>query len=225
MSDRPYIPTEEQLAVLNMVTEVMSRLDTGMIIDRFSQPVLWHTDLHMGNIFVSSEEPTKVISLIDWQSISVSPLLLQPHFPEFLFVKPDFVLDSAMPELPGDYENLNAADKQIAEFKTRQAKMAKAYEVASSVHNPQAYKAFFMPSFLQDLFTRCGEASNEGIIPLRACLIQIAGTWDDIGFEGPYPFKFSDEDIQRHNQQFQEYCDFHMIQEVARKLLDTDSEG
>jgi hypothetical protein len=216
MSNRPSISTEEQLAVLNMAIEVMSRLDTDTIIDRFSQPVLWHTDLHMGNIFVSSEDPTKVISLIDWQSISVSP---------FLSVDPDFVLDSAMPALPEDYEALDAVDKQIAEFKTRQAKMAKAYEVASSVHNPQAYKAFFMPSFLQDLFTRCGEASQEGIIPLRACLIQIAKAWDDVGFRGQCPFNFNEEDIQKHNQQFQEYRDFHGIREVARKLLDTDFEG
>ncbi|KAH3943357.1 hypothetical protein HBH53_176480 [Parastagonospora nodorum] len=225
MPDRPTISTEGQLAVLNMATEVMSRLDTGTIIDRFSQPVLWHTDLHMGNIFVSSEDPTKVVSLIDWQSISVSPLVLQARFPEILSLDPDFVLDSAMPDLPEDYETLDAADKQIAEFKTRQARMAKAYEVASSVHNPQAYKAFFMPSFLQDLFTRCGEASEEGIIPLRACLIQIAEAWDDIGFEGPCPLEFSDEEIQRHSQQFQEYRDFHRIQELAKKLLDTDSEG
>ena len=225
MPDRPTISTEAQLAVLNMAMEVASRLDTASIITRQSQPVLWHTDLHMGNIFVSSEDPTKVVSLIDWQSISVSPLLLQARFPEFLSVDPDFVLDSAMPELPENYDALDAVDKQIAEFKTRQAKMAKAYEVASSVHNPQAYKAFFMPSFLQSLFTRCGEASEEGIIPLRACLIQIAEAWDDIGFKGQCPFNFNEEDIQKHEQQFQEYRNFHRIHEIARKLLDTDSEG
>jgi hypothetical protein len=225
MSDRPSVSTGEQLAVLNMAKEVMSRLDTGTIIDRFSQPVLWHTDLHMGNIFVSSEDPTKIVSLIDWQSISVSPLLLQARFPEFLSVDPDFVLDSAVPELPEDYETLDAADKHIAEFKKRQAKMAKVYEVASSVHNPQAYKAFFMPSFLQDLFTRCGEASEEGVIPLRACLIQIAEAWDDVGFGGQCPFNFNEEGIQKHNQQFIEYRDFHGIQKIARKLPDTDSEG
>ncbi|KAJ8107252.1 hypothetical protein OPT61_g8997 [Boeremia exigua] len=195
MPDRPDISTEEQLTVLNMAMEVISRLDKGTIIDRFSRPVLWHTDLHMGNIFVSSEDPTKVTPLIDWQSISVSPMLLQVRFPEFLSVGPDFVLDSPMPELPEDYETLDAVEKQFAEFKTGKARMAKAYEIASSVHNPQAYKAFFMPSFLKDIFTRCGEASEEGIIPLRACLIQIAETWDDIGFEVQCPFVFNEEDI------------------------------
>jgi hypothetical protein len=225
MSDRPFISAEDQLAVLNMAREVMSMLDTGTIIDRFSQPVLWHTDLHMGNIFVSAEDPTKVVSLIDWQSISVSPLLLQTRFPEFLSVDPDFVLESPLPELPEDYATLDADDRRIAEFKVRQARMAKTYEVATSVHNPEAYKALFMPSFIQDLFTRCGEVSEEGIIPLRACLIQLAEAWDDIGFESQCPFNFSEEEIEKHNQEFQQYRDFHGIQEMARKLLDTDSEG
>lgn len=93
MSDRPRVSTEEKNAVLSMDEEVMAGLDTGTITDKFSQPVLWHTDLHMGIIFASSEDPTKVISLIGWQSISVPPLLLQAQFPYFLSVYPDFVLN------------------------------------------------------------------------------------------------------------------------------------
>lgn len=82
-----------------------------------------------------------------------------------------------------------------------------------------------MLSFLQDLFSRCGKASEEGIIPLRACLIQIGKAWDDVGFGGQCPFDFNEEDIQKHNQQFQEFRDFHEIREIARKHLDTDFEG
>lgn len=225
LPERPCGSIEEQIGVLMMAREVMSRLNTSTLIDRFSQPVLWHTDLHMGNIFVSSEEPTKVVSLIDWQSSVVSPLYLQTRFPEFLSVDENFVLDSPMPELPQDYEQMHADDKQIAEYKLREAKMAKAYEVATSVHNQQAYKALFMPSFLQDLFVRCGEASEEGVIPLRASLIQLTEAWDEIDFTDECPFSFTEEEIQKHSQQFQQYRDFHRIQEIARKLLDTDSEG
>lgn len=93
-----------------------------------------------------------------------------------------------MSKLPEDHDTLDPVDKQITEFETRQAKTAKAYETASSVHNPQAYKAFFMPTFLQDLFTRFGQASEEDIVPLCACLIQIAEAWHDINFEDQSPF-------------------------------------
>lgn len=135
-SSQPFVSQEEQqLIVLHMVREVLSRLDTGTLIDSFSQPVLWHTDLHMGNIFVSSEDPTKVVSIIDWQSISIAPLLIQARFPGFPSVDPNFVLDSSMLELSGDYASLNDADKQIAQYKTRPTRMAKVYEVATPVHN------------------------------------------------------------------------------------------
>lgn len=140
-------------------------------------------------------------------------------------MNPEFVLDSAMPELPGNHETLDAVDKHIAELKMREAQMVKVYEVAALIHNPQAYKAFFMPSFVQGLFNRCGEASGEGIISLRECLIHIAEVWDDVGFESQCPINFTEEDIQKHKQQFQKYHDFHRIQQLAGKLLDTDSEG
>jgi hypothetical protein len=50
------------------------KLNTGTIIDRFSQPVQWHAYLHVVNIFVSTGDPTKVVSLKDWQSITKSLL-------------------------------------------------------------------------------------------------------------------------------------------------------
>ncbi|KAH7389999.1 kinase-like domain-containing protein [Pyrenochaeta sp. MPI-SDFR-AT-0127] len=224
MSERPCESVEEKIAVLKMASEVMSRLNSGTLMDRFSHPVLWHTDLHMGNIFVSGKEPTKIVSLIDWQSTVVAPLYLQSRFPDFLSVDEDFVLDSSMPELPQGYESMDDDDKRIADFKLRDAKMAKVYEVATSVHNPQAYKALFMPPFLQDLFVRSGEVSEEGLIPLHACLIQVAEAWEDIGFLRDCPLSFCGE-IQKHSQQFQQYHSSRRIQEIARKLLDTDSEG
>jgi len=99
MPDIPCDSTEEQLAVLEMTRKVMSMLDTGTLIDKFSKPTLWHTDLHMGNIFVSDEDPTKVVSIIDWQSISVSPLLLQADFAKLINVSEDFTLGSPLPQL------------------------------------------------------------------------------------------------------------------------------
>ncbi|KAF1962211.1 hypothetical protein CC80DRAFT_435048 [Byssothecium circinans] len=216
---------DEQLAALRMAREVMSRLDSGTLIDKVSQPVLWHADLHRGNIYVSNEDPRKIVSLIDWQSITVAPIFLQARFPEFLSVDEDFVLDSEMPTLPPHYDQMNADDKEIADFKLLQAKLAKAYEVTSAVYNNRAYKALFLPQFLRELFVRSGEVSEEGEVPLRACLIEVYLAWNDIGFTGSFPFSFTDEDIQKHEDQFQEYRNFHRVQEIARKFLDTDSEG
>ncbi|KAF2875182.1 kinase-like domain-containing protein [Massariosphaeria phaeospora] len=225
MSDPPRGSFEEQIAVLKMARDVMLRLDSDTLIDKVSQPVLWHTDLHMGNIYVSDEDVTKIVSIIDWQSIVISPLFLQARFPEFLSVDEDYALGTEIPKLPKDYDQMDEEDKKLADYKLQEAKMAKTYELSSGSQNKQAYKALFIPSFLRELFTRCGEASEEGIVPLRACLIELSTEWAEIGFTGQCPFIFSDEDIRKHDQEFEKYRDFHKIQELARKLLDTDSEG
>jgi hypothetical protein len=217
---------EEQFAVLNMAKEVMSRLDTVTLINRVSRPVLWHTDLHMGNIYSKPEDPTKICSLIDWQSIVVSPLYLQARFPEFLSVDDDYVLGlTEEPKLPQDYQNMNANDKKLAELKFEGTKMSKFYELSTANQQLRAHHAFLMPQFTRELFIRCGEVSEEGAIPLRACLIEFADAWSELGFLGECPFSFSEEDVRKHDQQFQDYRDFHRVQEIARKLLSTDSEG
>ncbi|CAE6998145.1 hypothetical protein P3342_000765 [Pyrenophora teres f. teres] len=217
---------DEQLAVLNMTKEVMSRLDSVKLITRVSRPVLWHTDLHMGNILSKPEDPAKICSLIDWQSIVVSPLYLQARFPEFLSVDDDYVLGlTEEPKLPHNYQDMDTNDKKLAELKFEDTKMSKFYELSTANQHLRAHHAFLMPQFTRELFMRCGEVSEEGAIPLRACLIEFTNAWDELGFLGQCPFNFSEEDVRNHDKQFQDYRDFHRVQEIARKLLSTDSEG
>jgi hypothetical protein len=201
--------------------------DESLLFSKVSEPVLWHTDLHMGNIYVSPEDSTtKIVSLIDWQSITVAPLFLQARFPEFLPVGEDYTLGTtAFPQRPQNFQDMDAEDQEYAEFKFKQAKLAKAYELTSGYENNQAYKALRIPSFVRDLFVRCGEVSEEGVVPLRACLIELSKVWYDLGFTGPYPVEFSEAELQRHEQQFEAYRNFHGIQELARKILGTDVEG
>jgi hypothetical protein len=143
----------------------MSRLDQSTFLNKVSEPVLWHTDLHMGNIYVSEENPAKIVSLIGWQSIVVSPLFLQARFPAFLPIEEDYVLGTTeLPELPPNYDEMDADDKEYAEYKLKEAKLAKVYELSSGSGNNQAYKALRIPSFLRELFIRCAEVSEEGVV-------------------------------------------------------------
>jgi hypothetical protein len=210
-----------------MTKDVMSMMDNkSLLFSKVSKPVLWHTDLHMGNIYVSHDDPVKIVSFIDWQSIVVSPLFLQARFPEFLPVGEDYILGTKdFPQLPPNFDDMDAEDQEYAEYKLKDAKLAKAYELATGSANTLAYKAFWIPSFLKDLFTRCGEVSEEGIVPLEACLIELSQTWHDLGFPAPSPLSFDSNSLQRHEQQFEAYRAFHSVHELARKALCTDAEG
>jgi hypothetical protein len=153
----------------------MSRIHERTLIGKVSEPVLWHTDLHMGNIYVSEESPENIVSLIDWQSIVVSPLFLQARFPEFLPVGEDYELGTMeLPTLPPNFDEMDAEDKKFAEHNLSEAKLAKIYEISSMGKNIRSWKALQIPLFLRELFTRCGEVSEKGRISLLACLIEVA---------------------------------------------------
>ncbi|CAN9169807.1 unnamed protein product [Alternaria alternata] len=217
---------EEHVAVLDMTKKVMSRLNERTLIGKVSEPVLWHTDLHMGNVYVAEGKPAQILSIIDWQSILVSPLFLQARFPDFVTVGEDYPLGTKeIPKLPPDFDELNVEDKKIAEQRLKDNITAKGYELSTGSKNIRGWKALQIPLFLRELFIRCAEASEEGVIPLRACLIEYAANWKEIGFEGECPISFSEEDLQKHEQQFEEYRNYHKVHELARNVLGTDFEG
>ena len=198
----PNTPNEtydDQIAVLKIIKDRMSRLNPQTLVEKVSQPALWHSDLHKGNFFVSDEDSPRIVSLIDWQSTTVSPLYLQVRFPEFLSIDENYELGTVMPKLPHDYDQMDAVDKEIADYKTNMSKLSKAYELSTGPKNKRAYKALQIPSFLRDLFIRCGEASEEGVIPLSACLIKVSEVWNELGFTGIYPYNFSEGIVRKHN--------------------------
>lgn len=214
--------------MLKLAKDVISRLDRSAFVKKVSEPVLWHTDLHMGNIYVSyeGEGTAKIASIIDWQSIVVAPLFLQAQFPEFLSVDEDYTLGpKEFPKLPQNYEEMDAKDKERAEDKLKIAKLSKAYELSTGFQNNQGYKALHIPSFLREIFVRSGEISEEGVTPLRACLIEVSKAWDELELVGNSPLKFSDEDLHRHKHEFKKYHETHDVMEFAKKWLSTDVEG
>ncbi|KAH9871625.1 hypothetical protein J1614_005880 [Plenodomus biglobosus] len=216
--------TEEQLAVLRMAKEVFLKMNEKTLPGRFPRPTLWHTDLHMGNIYVSNEEPSQVVSLIDWQSIVISPLFLQVRFPEFIRIGDDYVLGNEIPTLPENFNEMDDDDQAITFYKHSQTMLGKTNEAASGLKNKNIFKSLRLPPLFRQLFLRCGEAWEEGVVPLRACLIAIADTWEEAGFLGHCPCNFSEDDIQRYQQEFEEYRDHHKIYEIAREYLGTDAE-
>ena len=209
-----------------MIKEVMSALKEPTFIDKISTPVLWHTDLHMGNIYVSEEDPTEIVSLIDWQSIVVAPIFIQARFPEFLSDIKDYALGpKELPKLPPNYDDMDAEDKELADYQLLQGKLAKSWEMSTTINNNQAYRALHMPSYVRELFLRSAEVSDEGVIPLRGCLIELSEGWSELGFKAPCPVSFSEDELKRHEQQWEEWNSYQTTQLFARKILGTDFEG
>lgn len=102
------------------------------------------------------------------------------------------------PKLPENFERLDSGDKEIATREKEQASRAKAYEVSTFRQKKIVYDTFRVPQLIRELFLRCGDTWDDGIIPLRECLISISCQWSGLGFSGTCPFLFTDEQIRRH---------------------------
>ncbi|KAJ5634872.1 hypothetical protein N7528_002714 [Penicillium herquei] len=130
----------------------MKLLDSNKLLTQASQPTLWHTDLHMGNIFVNPEECSKIVSIIDFQSTSVLPAFLQAQWPVFL--RPpqscNYVRGIFQPKLPENYDDLDEDNKLLAMRDWTQTKLAKAYEVSTYLENRSTYEAMSVPRVFRE---------------------------------------------------------------------------
>jgi hypothetical protein len=87
--------------------------------------VLWHEDLHTQNLFVDPEKPTRVLGIIDWQSVSASPLFMQVTRPAFLDFNGPIPENLGKVNLPQNFEMLAPDDRREA----------KALQQAQTLHN------------------------------------------------------------------------------------------
>lgn len=114
-----------------------------------TQPVFWHKDLHLGNIFVN---PRGIISgIIDWQDTYCLPLFFQAEVPTFS----DFYRDSPSFELPHNFSTIPKGDEKKEELARRflQTKLRQYYLASFSEDSSGISKILENPSWadLQDL--------------------------------------------------------------------------
>lgn len=79
-----------------------------------SKPCIWHPDLHAENIFVDPSNPTKITSIIDWQSTQVAPMFSQARQPYLLDYEGPQQFSIEERELPENFQQLSNAEKRKA---------------------------------------------------------------------------------------------------------------
>lgn len=136
------------------------------------------------------------------QSTVVSPLFYQVRFPEFISIGEGYKLGFEVPTLPENIDEMDKDDQAIIRYRHKQTMMGKAYEAASGFKNHEIFRSLRIPPLFRKLFFRCGEAWEEGIVPLRTWLTAIADIWHEAGFSGACPCKFSDKKLEKYQQEF-----------------------
>lgn len=80
--------------------------------------ILWHTDLHTDNIFVDPNNPTQIVSIIDWQSAHISPLFLQARHSALLEFEGS-ITENFDIKVPENFDTLSPEEQEKAKSSGR----------------------------------------------------------------------------------------------------------
>ncbi|KAK5093247.1 Phosphotransferase enzyme [Exophiala xenobiotica] len=222
---RPHFGSlEEHLHLLTAAQDVITTL--APLLENFSTPVLWHPDLHMGNVFVSEEDYTKIVGLIDWQFTTILPTLTQAQWPLLLTVPDDYETGPSVPKPQADVNEMDPDEQKALREKHEEGVLAKCYEIALNRGNPHTGSALSeSPEVVRQLFLLCPDTYKDGIVPLRDCLIRIFKSWESSGFPGSCPIQFTSGELSIHQEQLAEYDDWQSLRQYTFNVLSTDEEG
>ncbi|KAK1145263.1 hypothetical protein N8T08_004416 [Aspergillus melleus] len=103
--------------------------------------VLWHGDLNLQNIFVDPDEPTQILGIIDWQSVSAYPLFMQATRPAFLEYNGPLPEELGKVHLPANFDSLSQDEQHKAKALHQAQTLHNLYLARSRQANPEVFQA------------------------------------------------------------------------------------
>jgi hypothetical protein len=188
-----YEPTRERkLKALDCYSHLIKHLlpDDASV----SSAHIWHSDLHVANIFVDPSEPTKIVSIIDWQSTEIAPLYIQARQPHIIDYEGPPLYGLERPQPPKDLERLDVREKKKAESIYLQRSLCSLYNTLTHHQNPKLYAALqFQDTTSYTLLLLARNLLIDGEASYLLQVSEFESKWKDLpGAKGcAYPFKFS----------------------------------
>jgi hypothetical protein len=174
------------------------------------QSILWHADLHLGNIFV---EGIKIVSIIDWQGILCLPTFLACKLPQFLQVNGPLLFD-----LPPQ-DGLTAEEKRANWTRFEYTQLQRLFLARLRKLDAVAFQAIAAPQALtkQQLVSFAGSSwdDDEGLFLLREILHRVYKNWNEFEVGTSCPMRLSAEE---HASQTNEGKKWNQFQDFFNSL-------
>ncbi|KAJ6186450.1 hypothetical protein N7519_007751, partial [Penicillium mononematosum] len=164
-----------------------------------SKPVLWHPDLHGDNIFVNPDQPTQILSIIDWQAVNLSPLFLQARHPALIEFQGPIPEGLKRIQLPDNFDDLSP-EEQLEAKKLRAAQsLYKLYDIQMMQECPEIAAALkFKNSLAGQITGLSGSLFSDGEPIVQGMLIRLREQWATrVGSSIPCPLSFTEEDKEQ----------------------------
>jgi hypothetical protein len=163
--------------------------------EEISSAHLWHGDLHDGNIFVDPTNPSRVLSLIDWQSTEISPLYFHAQQPLFMRYVGPSMHGLQRPRLREDFAGLEPSEKQKAEDLYLNQGLSSLYNTLTHHQNPRLYAALQFqetPRYL--LLALARNIFIDGEVEYLSALAELESSWTEVvtDKDSACPFTFTD---------------------------------
>jgi hypothetical protein len=196
---------------------------------------LLHPDIHKRNIFVSEEDPSQVIAIIDWRSTSIEPAFVYANH------TPDFVVDAAADipileallqgEAPSTVssEVMSTEDSEMAAARNRYEKDVSTCQQTCKLvlrgFVPKLHNARAMDQILLRLFRYCDASWRDSAAALRQELIEISQRWTELGLPDPCPYKPTPEELREHEKQYEDFKTVQQLKLFLKRALIAESDG
>lgn len=201
---------EDAFQLLEAARSVIKELIKDTRVVEGASPVLIHPDFHARNVFVASNEPTKVIGVIDWQGARIEPAFMSAlDTPDFATVL------GALPFLAVDDER----ERKAADI------CATAFDAIMRGSTLKFRAARRLDEIMIRIFQYCVPAWTTGATALRQELIDLSREWTKLKLPGTCPYVPTDEEISLHEKLFVDLEDATKLKSGIVHLLNANGDG
>lgn len=169
-----YRPTKKaKLSVLQDTLKVMPYIlpKEGFL----NESIIWHNDLHLENMFVDANDPTKITRIIDWQAVTIYPLFLTACYPSAIdhgWPKPD---DPTKPTLPSNILELKPGDQKKERKQYLEQTLWFLYEIQTQLDAPDFFHAYHYSETLPcQILRMIGSTFDDGEQHIQSLLAALA---------------------------------------------------
>jgi hypothetical protein len=190
-----------------------------------------HPNLRTKDIIVSRspESNLQIVSLIDWQYVSILPLFLLGYIPEQLHSYEDPVSLSMIPPSLPDIDDLNEIDRKREKERYHRRLLHYHYLKNTVEYNVPHVAALEVPFHLlrRSLFCYSSDGWKGETLPLKLALMAAVQNWVTLrgGRDLPCPVKFDLEDVSKTLEQNEVLAQAYSLQEMIQELLGVEEQG